>query len=63
MREPYAPALLKRKAARLSVERGNLLLVAKGDSGLTPMALFAPFIVRQRMMQAPTLYRRPSEMV
>ena len=46
MRETYAPVLLKRKAARLSVERGNPLLVAKGDSGLTPTALFARSIVR-----------------
>lgn len=46
MCETYAPVLLKRKAARLSVERGNPLLVAKGDSGLTPTALFARSIVR-----------------
>ncbi len=46
MRETYAPVLLKRKAARLSVERGNPLLVAKGDLGLTPTALFVRSIVR-----------------
>ena len=46
MRETYAPVLLKRKAARLSVERGNPLLVAKGDPGLKPTALFARSIVR-----------------
>lgn len=46
MRETYAPVLLKSKAARLSVERSNRLLVAKGDSGLTPTALFARSIVR-----------------
>lgn len=52
MRETYAPILLRRKASRLSRERGNPLLLAKGDSGLTPTALFARSIVRPMKMLA-----------
>ena len=46
MRETYAVVLLNRKASRLRKETGNLALVSRSDSGLTPAALFKQSIIR-----------------
>ncbi|TVY42954.1 MFS transporter [Lachnellula subtilissima] len=46
MRETYGSVLLRRKAARLRKQAGNLDLISKGDLGLSPRALFLHSIVR-----------------
>lgn len=45
-RETYAPVILRRKAARLRQESGNIDLRTKHDTGLTPRAFFLQGITR-----------------
>lgn len=46
MRETYAVVILNRKAARLRKQTGNLYLMSKTDTGLTPMVLFKRSLIR-----------------
>ena len=46
MRETYGSVLLRRKAARLRKQTGNLDLISIGDLGLSPRGLFLHSIVR-----------------
>ena len=46
MRETYAVVILNRKAVRLRKRTGNMSLISKTDSGLTPVVFFKRSLIR-----------------